>query len=126
MDYNEILFEIKALFIEKLEQVVKPEAYEANPLIGRHVYLDTVYSDIMALGYNFGDQKKATDDIYEMHSALHGESKESYRYVQIRVAETAMHYPDLIKTFSSFHQKTQSGEDFENVLTDIKSALKKL
>jgi len=126
MDYNEILSEIKTLFIEKLEKIVRPEAYEANPLLDKHVYLDTIYTDIMTLGYNFGNKKKATDDIYEMQSALHGESQDLYKFIQMRVEETAMLYPDLVKTFSTFHKATQSGEDFEKIINDMKSALKKL
>ena len=123
MDYNGILSEIKQLFIQKLETIVPPEAYEANPLLGKVVYLDTVYTDIMSLGYNYNDIEKATDDIYEMQSALHGESKEFYEYIKLRVIETASLYPTLVKLFSEFHSKTQNGEEFSDVLIYIKSKL---
>ena len=123
MDYNEILEEIKALFIEKLEKIVETEAYEANPLLSKHTYLNTLYTDIMALGYNFGDLKKATDDIYEMQAALHDESQEFYRFIEMRVEETAALYPGLVIIFSEFHTATQAGKAFERVLIDVKSAL---
>ncbi len=123
MDYNEILSEIKALFIQKLETIVPKEAYEANPLLGKEVYLDTVYTDIMSLGYNYNDIEKATDDIYEMQSALYGESKEFYEYIKLRVIETASLYPALVKLFSEFHSRTQNGDEFSAVLLFIKSKL---
>ena len=123
MDYNGILSEIKQLFIQKLETIVPQEAYEANPLLGKEVYLDTVYTDIMSLGYNYNDIEKATGDIYEMQSALHGESKALYESIKLRVIETASLYPALVKLFSEFHSKTQNGEDFSNVLLFIKSKL---
>lgn len=123
MDYNGILSEIKTLFIQKLKAIVPQEAYDVNPLLGKEVYLDTVYTDIMSLGYNYNDIEKATDDIYEMQSALHGESKEFYEYIKFRVIETASLYPALVKLFSDFHSKTQNGEEFSAVLLFIKSKL---
>ncbi len=126
MNYNELLAEIKKCFIEKLEQIVKEEAYRANPDLGKEGYLDNVYTDIMALGYNFGNIKKATDDIYEMQSALFSESRKLYKHIQIRVMETDMLYPSIIEIFSSFHKATQVNEDFEKVLTNTKLSLEKL
>ena len=125
MDYNEILSEIKILFIEKLEKIVNDEAYKANLLLSKQSYLDTLYSDIMALGYNFGDIKKATEDIYEMQSALFGDSKELHKNIQLRVEETNRLYPALVNSFSKFHKETQEGEDFEKVLDEIKLDLLK-
>jgi len=123
MDYNGILSEIKTLFIQKLKAIVPQEAYDVNPLLGKEVYLDTVYTDIMSLGYNYNDIEKATDDICEMQSALHGESKEFYEYIKFRVIETASLYPALVKLFSDFHSKTQNGEEFSAILLFIKSKL---
>jgi hypothetical protein len=126
MDYNGILSEIKTLFIQKLETIVPLEAYEANPLLGKEVYLDTVYTDIMSLGYNYNDIEKATGDIYELYSALHGKSIESYEYIKLRVIETASLYPELIVLFSKFHRDTQAGVDFEVVLNDVKTLINRL
>lgn len=123
MDYNGILSEIKTLFIQKLKAIVPQEAYDANPLLGKDVYLDTVYTDIMSLGYNYNDIENATGDIYEMQSALHGESKALYESIKLRVIETASLYPALVKLFSEFHSKTQNGEEFSDVLLFIKSEL---
>lgn len=121
MDYNQLLSEIKLLFIAKLKSVVPQEAYNVNPDID---YLDTVYTDIMSLGYNFGEIDSATGDIYEMQSALHGESDEFYQFLKQRVIETASLYPSLVKLFSEFHTKTQAGEEFSSVLSFIKLKLK--
>lgn len=126
MDYNGILTEIKQLFIQSLESIVPQEAYEANPLLGKEVYLDTVYTDIMSLGYNYNDIEKATGDIYEMQSALHGESKEFYEFINLRVIETASLYPALINIFSKFHKVTQAGVAYEEVLKEVKATINRL
>lgn len=123
MDYNGILSEIKTLFIQKLEKLSPQEAYDVNPLIGKGAYLDTLYTDIMSLGYNYNDIKKATGDIYELQALLVGESNELYEYLKLGVIETASRYPELVKLFSDFHTKTQSGEDFSDVLLFVKSKL---
>ncbi|MFN8258147.1 MAG: hypothetical protein U0W24_20830 [Bacteroidales bacterium] len=124
MDYNEILSKIKKVFIEKLTEIVDEDAYKTNPKLTKFAYLDSLYTDIMALGYNFGDLQKAADDIYEMKSALHGESNELYNKIKFNVRETSIVYPGLVKIFSLFHTKTQAGEDFDKVLNDIKLAIK--
>ena len=126
MNYDEILAEIKIVFIQGLEKTVKAEAYKANPLLSKEVYLNNIYSDILSLGYNLGDAEKATDDIYELQSQLHGESPELYRNIHLRVAEAASLYSPLIKLFSKFHTATQANEDFEKVLGEIKSAMKNI
>lgn len=123
MDYNGILSEIKKLFLLRLEEIVKQEAYEANPLLVKDVYLDTVYTDIMSLGYNYKDIEKATGDIYEMQSALHGQSNKLKTDIKLKVIETASLYPDLVSLFSEFHSKTQNGESFSSVLEFIKLKL---
>ena len=125
MEYNELLSEIKKLFIKKLEKIVSDEAYIANPQLSRNSYLETLYSDIMALGYNFKDIKKSTDDVYQIHAQLNGESKELYKHIQMSIAETERLYPGLIEIFSDFHTKTQAEEDFKKVLSYIKGALEK-
>jgi len=126
MKYNEILAEVKQSFIEKLKKIVTEETYEANSLskedgFMRGVYLETIYTDIMALGYNFGDLKKAIDDIYEIQGG--DNDIEFYKELRMRVEETARQYSDLIPIFSNFHKETQAGEDFEKVLKDIRLAL---
>jgi hypothetical protein len=123
MNYNELLSEIKTLFIHTLGEIVPLEAYLANPLLSKESYLDTVYTDIMSLGYNYNDIEKAIGDIYELQSMLHGESDELYQLLKLRVIETESLYPSLIKLFSEFHSKTQNGEDFSDVLLFIKSKL---
>ena len=124
MNYNQALEGIKESIIEKLALVVSDEAYLANPNLPKRTYLNTIYTDIMALGYNFGDLKLAAGDIYEMQSPLFGEGKEFFKIIQMRVGETASHYPFFVEVFSDFHRKTQAGVDYEEVLDDVKLALK--
>jgi hypothetical protein len=126
MNYDQILGEIKKSIIEKLAQIVPEAAYLANPNLTKHTYLDSIYTDIMALGYNFGDIKKAVDDIYEMQSPLFGEGEEMYRTIQSRFVETASLYSFFVLIFSHFHKETQAGKDYEEVLAYIKLALEKL
>lgn len=125
MEYNELLSEIKKLFIKKLEKTVSDEAYKANQQLNRNSYLETLYSDIIALGYNFKDIKKATDDVFQIQAQLHGESKKLYNHIQMRITKTERLYPGLIEIFSDFHAKTQAEEDFKKVLSYIKGALEK-
>jgi hypothetical protein len=124
MTYNKLLSEIKQVFINRLESVVPIAAYLANPDIPKSVYLDSIYTDIMALGYNLNDQKKAVDDIYETQSLLHGHSTQLFNNLMQRVEETKKLYPTEIDVFSKFHEMTQDGEDFEKVLDIVKRLLK--
>ncbi len=103
--------------------IVPHEAYNVNPLLTKEAYLETVYTDIMSLGYNYNDVDTATDDVYEMQSALHGESNKLKEHIKLRIIETTSLYPELIKLFSDFHSKTQNGEPFSDVLLFVKSNL---
>jgi len=125
MTYDELLKKIKEVFIAKLFHVVNENAYKANPKLTKEVYIDTIYTDIRALGYNFGDLKKATEDIYELQNGLPWfEGVNDLKlYIQRRIEETSQLYPEEIKAFSIFHERTQNGEDFEKVLENIKSLL---
>ncbi|WP_133054614.1 hypothetical protein [Niastella populi] len=123
MTYNELLSQIKGVYIERLESIVPNDAYLANPDIPKSVYLDSVYTDIMALGYNFNNAKKAVDDIYETQSLLHGHSTQLLKSIKQRVEETANLYPKEIRAFSEFHKMTQSGEDFDKAIDVIRHLL---
>ena len=123
MDYNKFLEEIKSLILPKLKAIVPQEAYDANPYLTKDIYLETIYSDIMALGYNFNDTQKATDDIYEIQSILHGESQEFYNTVNDRVLETKSKYPTLIDAFSLFHKQSQSGVNPQDAIDNVKAYL---
>lgn len=123
MTYNELLSEIKQVFMERLESIVPIAAYVANPDIPKSVYLDSVYTDIMALGYNFNDTKKAVDDIYETQSLLHGHSTQLFNSLKQRVEETANLYTKEIDVFSEFHKITQEGEHFEKATEIVKYQL---
>ena len=123
MTYNELLAVIKTLFIERLDRTVPLLAYQSSPNITESNYLDTIYTDIMALGYNFNDKEKAFVDIYEIQSALHGESQSLIEQIKGRINETANLYQNEIKVFSGFHKKTQNGEDFDKVIEYIKKEL---
>ncbi len=121
MTYNETLSETKKIFMERLEMVIPVDAYLSSPELSRQNYLDTIYTDVMALGYNFNDKKKAIEDIYETQSALHGESNALLNQIKGRIDEAANLYQEEIKVFSQFHRKTQNGEGFEKVIEYIKS-----
>ena len=123
MDYNKFLEEIKSLILPKLQAMVPQEAYDANPYLTKDVYLETIYSDIMALGYNFNDTQKATDDIYEIQSVLQGESQEFYNMVNARVLETKSKYPNLIDAFSLFHKQSQAGLELQKVIENVRIML---
>ena len=121
MTYNETLSETKKIFMERLEMVIPVDAYLSSPELSRQNYLDTIYTDIMALGYNFNDKKKAIEDIYETQSALHGESNALLNQIKGRVEETSNLYITEISVFSQFHRKTRNEEDFEKIIEYIKS-----
>ena len=110
MNYQELLDSIKPLFIERLKKEVKIGAYVANPLISQENYLDTVYTDIMSLGYNMGDIEKATNDIFETHSIILGDTPHIYKQLKFRVEETERLY--------------KNGEPFEIVIEKITALLK--
>jgi hypothetical protein len=126
MDYNQLLQEIKNLFLPQLKAIVHQAAYDANPKLTKDLYLDMLYTDIMALGYNFNDSKKAVDDIYELQSMLHGESDELYQNIQQRISETKAIYPFFVNVFSLFHKQSQDGVPFNEVIANVKSELDKI
>jgi len=128
MDYFKFLDEQKELFLEHLIKTIPSEAYENSPLITQRDYVDAVYTDIMALGYNFGDINKAADDKMEMSSDLSflGANKSSMGTVRNEIQETANLYPELVKIFSQAHLNYQSGKTAEATLTFIKEKLESL
>ncbi|MES2851939.1 MAG: hypothetical protein V4698_03435 [Bacteroidota bacterium] len=125
MDYNQLLEEIKNLFLPQLKAVVHQAVYDANPDMPEVFYRDMIYTDIMALGYNFNDSKKAVDDIYELQSMLHGESDELYQNIQQRISETKAIYPFFVNVFSLFHKQSQDGLPFNEVIQNVKIELEK-
>lgn len=126
MDYNKFLEEIKALILPKLKEMVPQEAYKANPYLTKEIYLETIYSDIMALGYNFNDTQKATYDIFEIQSIIHGDSEEFFNSIYDRINETKSNYPTLVEAFSLFHQQSQAGLNPQDVINNVKAELEKI
>jgi hypothetical protein len=125
MDYNKLLAEIKPDFIIGIKKIIDEEVSKSEPILSKKMNPEIIYTDIMALGYNFGDLKKAADDIYETQSQLYGANIELYKFIQQRVEQTKTYFPRLISVFSSFHKKTQAGEDFGIVLSFVRSELEK-
>jgi hypothetical protein len=123
MDYNEALKQVRELFLYRLAKVVKDDAYLANPKLPKEVYLDALYTDIMALGYNFGDLDKAAEDSYEMKSALWGKNYELKSQNRMGVKETQRLYPKEINIFSNFHKLTQDGVGFKEAIATVKNLL---
>lgn len=126
MNYDQALEEIKSIILQKLDQEIPEEAFDPELGLTKQNFLDTLYTDIMALGYNFGDQQKAVEDIYEMQSPIYGETVELMEYTKERVADTAIHYQPYVRLFSDFHKSTQAGQKFEEVLANSKLACEKI
>lgn len=126
MNYDQLLEEIKNLFSPKLKEVVHQAAYDANPNISDLFFRDMIYTDIMALGYNFNDSKLAVDDIYELQSMMNGESDELYHNIQQRISETKTIYPSFVSVFSLFHKQSQNGVPFNEVIANVKMELEKI
>jgi hypothetical protein len=125
MEYSELIQKVKELFIEHLDKTVKDDAIKANSQLTKQAYLDVIYTEIMSLGYNFGNVEKATNDIYEMKSALHGESQDLKNRIQKGVVETLNTYPFEIKTFSDFHKSYQKNIKEEVLINDLIETLNK-
>lgn len=118
MDYNQALDIVEDAFMKKLEAIIPEEAYKTNTLLTNQTYRATVYTDIMALGYNFGDHALAVGDIYETQSVLFGSGKELMDHINKRIAETATLYPTLVAAFSDFHKRSQVEENLKLVTYD--------
>lgn len=125
MDYNTMLQKVKELITEKLDLIVPNDAHITKGKLSKDFYLDAIYTDIMALGYNFGDVNNATKDIYELQSTVYGETNEFYNSTLIRVTETAKQYPQLVNVFSVFHKLSQNSVPFDEVIDNVKIELEK-
>lgn len=127
MTYFDLLAEIKKIFIKRLDSIIPGIAYLANPDIPDFIYQEMVYNDIMALGYNLNDKKKAAYDIYEAKSNMHGESTMLLNSVKKGIEDSANHYPMEIHVFSQFHKLSQgcskSDEDYKQIIKIIQSRI---
>ena len=121
MEYNELLEKVKSIFIEHLQKVVETDAYRANPLLTHTDYINIVYTEIMSLGYNFGNIENAINDIYEMQSELYGELESEIRK---GVNETAKLYIYEINVFSEFHKSYKNGTAYDFLLKNLTDKLK--
>jgi hypothetical protein len=126
MNYQEMLDAVKELYIAHLRKRVPLAAYNANPLISGHTYLDVIYTDIMALGYNNGDIAKAVDDILPMNLAFFINPKNKTKKMTVaEVSESARLYADEIHVFHQFHLETK-GKDGENADSAISKVRERL
>lgn len=125
MKYNELIQKVKGLFMERLQKIVNDDAYKANFQLTKNAYLDVLYSEIMALGYNFGDVDKATNDIYEIQSILNGESQELRTNIKNGVIETSTIYPLEVSIFSDFHKSYQSNTSENELIENLIEKLNK-
>ena len=124
MNYEEFLVKLRDLFLAILNKKVTEEEYQKNPRLMPEVVRDKIYTNIMALGYNFGDKQKAIDDIYEMQVTLFGESVELYQEITTRVVITIKKYPDEIILFSNTHRDYLHHKPLENILNELEINLK--
>ena len=120
MEYHDLVQSAKKIFITRLEKIISDEAYKANPLLSKSAYINVVYTEIMSLGYNFGNIQKAADDIYEMEFLIQRERKE----IITGVTETLRVYPKEVQIFSEFHKSYQKGTDFTVLLNELIEKLK--
>lgn len=123
MDYNTFLQELKTIYITYLLKIIPEKAYENSPMITKEVYANTIYTDIMAIGYNSGDLDKALDDKMEMTLTLPGVIPKTMEEFKKEIKETAGLYPYAIEIFSKSHKKMQTGEDLQVILDYVKSKL---
>ncbi len=124
MNYEEFLGKLRDLFLAILNQKVTEEEYKKNPRLMPDLVRDKIYTNIMALGYNFGDKQKAIDDIYEMQVPLFGESNELYQETTTRVVDTSKKYPDEIILFSNTHKDYLNRKPLETILNELEINLK--
>ena len=124
MNYEEFLVKLRHLFLAILNKKVTEEEYLKNPRLMAFAVRDKIYTNIMALGYNFGDKQKAIDDIYEMQVPLFGESNELYQEIRTRVVDTGKKYPDEIIFFSNTHRDYLHHKPLENILNELEINLK--
>ena len=123
MDNNNLKKSPKELFINRLEKIISDEAYEANPSLTKSAYIEVVYTEIMALGYNFGNIQKAVDDIYEVKSILQGESKKLRVEILKGIIETSKIYANEVNIFSQFHRSYQQGTDYNVLVEELNKKL---
>jgi len=123
MNHEQALTELQRVFLQKLDNLIDDDIVKGNPMLTKQAVLDIFYTNIMALGYNFGNKQKAIDDIYEMQSPLYGESVELMENIEARIESTIENFPGLIQLFSYFHKSTQAGKDAGEIVEQIKKAL---
>lgn len=123
MDYNTFLHELKNIYIPYLLGIIPEEAYENSPLITKDVYANTIYTDLMAIGYNFGDLDKALEDKIESTFTLPFVVPKTQDEVVKEINETARLYPYAIEIFSNSHKKMQAGENLQDILDYVKHKL---
>ena len=126
MDFNTYQPKLKELFIPYLLNVIPEKAYLNSPAISKELYADTIYTDIMALGYNFGDINKASDDKAELTINLPGVKSKSMGEFKNEIKETAKLYPDAVAIFSQAHLNVQSGKSPQSSLDYTEQKIKEL
>mgnify|MGYP003113982516 CR=1 FL=1 len=126
MDFDIYQAKLKELFIPYLIKVIPEVAYKNSQALTKEMYADTIYTDIMALGYNFGDINKASDDKAELTITLPGIKTKSMGEFRNEIQETAKHYSDAVSIFSQAHLNVQSGKSPLSTLDYIEVELNKL
>lgn len=119
MNYEEFLEEVKKIFTDKLNQIVTENEYQSMQNLLPFVVRDKIYTNIMALGYNFGDRQKAIDDVYEMQVPLFGESNKLYEEITLRINDTIQKYPNEVLLFSNLHKKFLKHQKLETILSEL-------
>ena len=69
MEYSDLMKEVEIIFKNKLNQLI-PNS-QTHDIAGHQITLNVIYTEIMALGYNFGNVDKAVADLV----AIYGKKK---------------------------------------------------
>lgn len=120
MNYNDLLNEIRIVFLDEIERKLNStnSVKQQKPEL-----LETIYTNVMSLGYNNKNISMACEDIIEMRSVFSKLNNDDQKSIQDSLNSTLIDFSKLVELFVDFHKRTQNDESFENVLEIIKKKI---
>lgn len=115
MEYKELMVEIEKIFKTELEKYITTK-FGNNDEIGHQITINVTYSEIMALGYNFGNADGALKDIQKSYSKILG------NHVYKNLLQTSKTYKTFVKKFSQFHLEFENGLESERLIENLKNS----
>ena len=113
MEIHKLEQKVKSLILEKIK-----EKYNGHfPVLGYtmdNVY-DMAYTDIMALGNNMGDVKKAAQSIYEIQNFGGPENLRFLSTLKKRVKRTKAMFQKEVLVYSEMYNNHNLGMDPESI-----------